>query len=99
MAKKQTVAKETATAAPRRAAKPRAPRVTAATHSKTAGMDTPAHPVTESTTATAGENPHDAIARLAYGYWEAGGQQSGTAAEDWVRAEREYRQLTATSQK
>jgi hypothetical protein len=32
---------------------------------------------------------HAEIARLAYGYWEAGGRQHGAHQEDWYRAERE----------
>jgi hypothetical protein len=31
------------------------------------------------------------IARLAYSYWEARGRTGGSAEEDWLRAEREYR--------
>jgi hypothetical protein len=34
---------------------------------------------------------HDAIAALAYSYWEARGRQSGSHLEDWFRAERELR--------
>lgn len=32
----------------------------------------------------------DAIARLAYSYWEARGYQGGSQIEDWVRAEKEF---------
>ncbi|MDQ6664073.1 MAG: DUF2934 domain-containing protein [Acidobacteriota bacterium] len=32
----------------------------------------------------------DAIARLAYSYWEARGRQGGSEAEDWLRAEKEF---------
>lgn len=85
MAKKQTPVTETAVAAPRRTAKPRAPRVTASTHSKTvSGEATPPAP------AAAVQNPTEAIARLAYSYWEARGFQAGCTTEDWLRAEREY---------
>jgi hypothetical protein len=34
---------------------------------------------------------HEEIARLAYSYWEARGCTGGSAEEDWLRAEREYR--------
>ncbi len=34
---------------------------------------------------------YEKIARLAYSYWEAGGWQSGSAEEDWLRAEKEIR--------
>lgn len=33
----------------------------------------------------------EAIARLAYSYWEARGGQGGTPGEDWFRAEAELR--------
>ncbi len=33
----------------------------------------------------------DAIAQLAYSYWEARGGVGGSAEEDWLRAEEEYR--------
>ncbi len=32
---------------------------------------------------------HEAIARLAYAYWEARGGQGGSPWEDWYRAEQE----------
>ncbi|MBI1789279.1 MAG: DUF2934 domain-containing protein [Acidobacteria bacterium] len=32
---------------------------------------------------------NDAIARLAYSFWEARGCQGGSAEEDWLRAEAE----------
>lgn len=36
------------------------------------------------------ENAHEAISKIAYGYWVARGYASGNPVEDWVRAEREY---------
>ncbi|HXK01515.1 MAG TPA: DUF2934 domain-containing protein [Verrucomicrobiae bacterium] len=33
----------------------------------------------------------DAIAKLAYSYWEARGCQGGSPEEDWLRAEQELR--------
>jgi len=33
----------------------------------------------------------DAVARLAYSYWEARGSQSGSPEADWLRAEQELR--------
>jgi hypothetical protein len=33
----------------------------------------------------------EAIARLAYSYWEARGYAGGSAEEDWLRAEQELR--------
>jgi hypothetical protein len=39
----------------------------------------------------------DAIAQLAYSYWEARGYQGGSSEEDWLRAEYELRAgLTAS---
>jgi len=90
MAKKQVNVNESAAAAPVRAAKPRAPRVKAAQHSKSVS--------TESViTVTNSANPHDEIALIAYGLWEARGGEAGSDLEDWVSAEKEYRQRTATA--
>jgi hypothetical protein len=36
---------------------------------------------------------YDAIARLAYSYWEARGYQGGNPEDDWFRAERELAEL------
>jgi hypothetical protein len=38
----------------------------------------------------------EAIARLAYSYWEARGFAGGSAEEDWLRAEQEIRTGQAT---
>lgn len=95
MARKQAITKETvAAAAPAisaRAAKPGTPRVKAAKHSKTMSVE----PAVVAAPANM-ENPTEAIARIAYSYWEARGCQGGSAIEDWVRAEHEYRQHAAT---
>jgi hypothetical protein len=37
----------------------------------------------------ASESFQDAVARLAYSYWEARGSQSGSPEADWLRAEQE----------
>ena len=42
------------------------------------------------------EYSNDAVARLAYSYWEARGYQGGSPEEDWLRAEQELR-ATITS--
>lgn len=94
MARKQVTIKETAAAAApgktARAAKPKTPRVTAAKHSKNVSA--------ESTAAQNGrENDTEVIAKIAYGYWESRGGHGGSALEDWVRAEREYRLSGAAS--
>jgi hypothetical protein len=36
---------------------------------------------------------HEAIARLAYSYWEARGRRHGCSEDDWYRAEREVRRI------
>jgi hypothetical protein len=41
------------------------------------------------------ESLHEAIARLAYSYWEQRGYQHGFAEEDWFRAEAEIRNRMA----
>jgi hypothetical protein len=91
MAKKQAIVKETAVSAPpARAAKPKTPRVRTAKHSKAVS--------TESAAAqTNPENSREAIAKIAYSYWEARGCRPGDALEDWVRAEHEYRQRSAAA--
>jgi len=37
------------------------------------------------------ENIPETIAAVAYGYWEARGQQGGDPLDDWLRAENEIR--------
>lgn len=88
MPKKQAIVTETAAvASSTRAAKPKTPRVKAAQHSKLVS--------TESVIAQS--HPQEAIAQIAYSYWESRGRQGGTALEDWVRAEHEYRQRLAAT--
>jgi len=43
----------------------------------------------ETTEKSVSPPPHDAIAQLAYSYWEARGCQGGSPEEDWFRAEQE----------
>jgi hypothetical protein len=91
MAKKQAIINETAApATSARAAKPKTPRVKAAQHSKVVSSE----PIVAQTNP---ESPHDAIAQIAYGFWEARGCQGGTPLEDWMRAEHEYRQRMAAT--
>ncbi len=47
-------------------------------------------PVAVAAPAPVAENAHEAISKIAYGYWVARGYASGNPVEDWVRAEREY---------
>jgi hypothetical protein len=91
MPKKQVIANETAVAAPpARTAKPKTPRVKTSQHSKVASTDAVL-------TQTGPENPNKVIAQLAYSYWQSRGCRGGTALEDWVRAEQEYRQRLAAA--
>jgi hypothetical protein len=39
----------------------------------------------------------EAVARLAYSYWEARGFTGGSPEEDWLRAEREIRESAAAN--
>jgi hypothetical protein len=90
MPKKQVIVKETAVVAPpARAAKPKTPRVRAAKHSKAVSTESVAAQIDS-------ESPREAIAKIAYSYWESRGGRHGDALEDWVRAEHEYRQRLAT---
>ena len=38
----------------------------------------------------------EAVARLAYAYWEAGGHLHGSSLDNWLRAERELRDRAAS---
>ena len=91
MAKKQAIINETAApATPARAAKPKTPRVKTAQHSKIVSSE----PIVAQANP---ENAQEAIAQIAYGFWEARGYQGGAPIEDWVRAEHEYRQRMAAT--
>jgi Protein of unknown function (DUF2934) len=88
MPKKQVIVNETAAiASSARAAKPKTPRVKAAQHSK----------VVSTEPAIVQSHPQEAIAQIAYGYWESRGRQGGAPLEDWLRAEHEYRQRQAAT--
>jgi len=91
MPKKQvSQVKETAVAAAP-TAKPRTPRIRAARHSKTPAT---VEAVAE-TLDIQPEPTHEAIAQVAYGYWEERGYQGGDAQDDWFRAEAELRRAAA----
>jgi hypothetical protein len=90
MPKKQLIVKETAVAAPpARAAKPKTPRVKAAKHSKAVTTEPVVVHIDIQT------DSREAIAQIAYSYWEARGRGHGGHLEDWVRAEHEYRNQLA----
>ena len=62
------------------------------------------NPNTESVTAPPPEvehavspEDHEAVARLAYSYWEARGRPIGSPEEDWYRAENELRHPLAAA--
>jgi hypothetical protein len=91
MPKKQvTPIKETAAApaspAKSQPVKPKTPRITAAKHSKAVAIAE--SPVLQP------ELTHEAIATVAYGYWESRGYQGGDALDDWFRAEAELKRVT-----
>lgn len=91
MAKKQENTKETAAAAAlpakSQSVKPvKTPRIQTAKHSK-------ATVIAESPAAQP-ELTHEAIANVAYGYWESRGYQGGDALDDWFRAEAELKRTT-----
>ena len=80
--------KETVAVPPVRVAKARTPRTVSVGEVAVHRDKTAAH--SKTVEASVAANPHDHIARIAYGYWEARGFEPGSAEEDWLRAEREY---------
>jgi hypothetical protein len=100
MADKQVTGKKTTTTAPKNsaskqvvaAAKPVASRVKTVKHSVPAKPQTVETAVIVPAKAPAvATDPHTGISRIAYGYYVARGYQGGNQAEDWFRAEAEYR--------
>ncbi|MDQ6699782.1 MAG: DUF2934 domain-containing protein [Acidobacteriota bacterium] len=57
-------------------------------HSKAVSAPVPESTIEATTAAVLYDR--DAIARLAYSYWEARGYQGGSQTEDWLRAEKEF---------
>lgn len=93
MTKKTTAEKAVSAAKEPRAVKSASPRVTSVRHSKVAATSEPItspDPVVSFESALP-QNASEAIAKLAYGYWNARGCQGGNALEDWLRAEAEFR--------
>ena len=73
---------------------PKATRTTAARHTKLVAepVAAPVMEVVAPVAAVAAPfvNSHEAVAKLAYGYWAARGYLGGNQLEDWLRAEAEY---------
>src|SRR4051812_18301648 len=92
MTKKPAAEKAVSAVKAPRAVRPSATRSTSVRHKKSAVS--PEAPVVEATAELAVQVPQEdmqeAIAKIAYGYWEARGYQGGDATEDWCRAEAEY---------
>ena len=94
MTKKPAAEKAVSAVKKPRAVRPSATRVTSARHTKAAvSPEVVAVPAaTQEVVQIPHEDVHNAIAKIAYGYWEARGYQGGDAADDWFRAEFEYLQ-------
>ena len=92
MTKKTAAEKAVPAVTKPRAVRTTATRVTSARHSKPAASSDSVVIASPVVIDTPQENPSEAIAKIAYGYWEARGYQGGDATEDWFRAEAEYRQ-------
>jgi len=92
---------ESGGAAPAPSQRSRAARARAATANAGAGAERH-NSQTAVETATVSAHNHtgsdrEEIARLAYFLWEARGGEGGTAEEDWIRAEEEYRGRTSAA--
>ncbi len=95
MTKKTAAEKAVPAVTKPRAVRPSATRVTSARHSKPAVSSDSVVTESQAVIDTPQENPQQAIANIAYGYWEARGYQDGNSADDWFRAESEYHQRLA----
>jgi Protein of unknown function (DUF2934) len=94
MARKHNEARSVLSAESAAAGMPVTRRRTSHTKAAQRVESTPATPKSEPPAPT---SAHDEIALLAYSYWEARGQQGGSAEEDWLRAEREFEGLRIAS--
>lgn len=74
-------------ASPKRVSRPLAVEVSSGPVSEPDAL--PVAPAAQAVTPV--ESSQDAVARLAYWYWEARGYQGGSPEADWLRAERELR--------
>ncbi|HXE64292.1 MAG TPA: DUF2934 domain-containing protein [Bryobacteraceae bacterium] len=81
---------ETAAATPERAAKPKTTKTTIAVTSAAPRVRSAKHKAATVAVEAPAVNPHDQIAKIAYGFWEARGRAHGYHEQDWLRAEQEY---------
>ncbi|MCU1326482.1 MAG: hypothetical protein JWN34_1852 [Bryobacterales bacterium] len=101
MTKKPAADKAVSAVQTPRAVRPSATRTTSVRHKKSAVsaealvFETPVAVLAESVVEAPQENVHEAVAKIAFGYWAARGYQGGNAIEDWCRAEAEYHSRNA----
>jgi hypothetical protein len=84
------LATETAAAPPQRAAKPKTAKTVVAVKSAAPRVRAARHKAASPAPEVPAVNPHEEIARIAYGFWEARGRQHGSHEQDWLRAEQQY---------
>jgi hypothetical protein len=88
VSEKQVVTSNAA-AAPARRKSPSAKRVSRPAVEISDITESEPEVLSAATVAAPVENRQDAVARLAYAYWEARGRQGGSPEADWLRAEQE----------
>jgi len=99
MTKKTTAEKAVSAVKKPRTVKASSPRVTSVRHKAAVTSESPvsSDPIVSidavSIEAALPVNASEAIAKIAYGYWEARGCQGGDTVEDWLRAEAEFASL------
>jgi hypothetical protein len=89
-----SAAARTAKTAAKPAAKASTPRVRTVKHKAAAASAVETVAVETPVTAPA-LSAHEEISQIAYGYWVSRGCTDGDPAQDWLRAEAEYRQRFA----
>lgn len=86
MALKRTTSAQTSSARPKTAPAKRE-RSTSAKHSATPSVESVVSAVEEAAAMSSDGSEKEAVARLAYSFWEERGFQGGSSEEDWFRAE------------